>query len=323
MFNRKTLTVLLLVLFVVSLTASAASAAKVVSLPALQKAAVNDPYGPQGATTPGAVESVKIVEAALVKAGYLTDNSYAKDGSYGTATTKAYKKWQKSLGSSERYCDGIPGKKDLTKLGNKYGFTVDTSTTTKNGDTSKSKSTYNRKLAVEYAHKYVDPLKGKSAYNKSYYAFDSDCTNYISQCLYAGGWKQIGGQAEYKDYRNYLSYDAWYYEGYSWPSSLCKKYSRTWTVADNFYKFCSKHPERVEQVSLNSAKLEPGDIVQMDGMGKNGKPDGVWDHSMVITSKSSNGDLYISAHTSDLEDEPLSSIQNRNPNAKYVGWHIK
>lgn len=130
MFNKKLkniLAVLLLVLFVVSLTASAASAGKVVSLSALQRAAANDPYGPQGATTPGAVDSVKIVEAALVKAKFLADNSYAKDGSYGTATIKAYKKWQKSLGSAEKYCDGIPGKKDLTKLGNKYGFTVDTS----------------------------------------------------------------------------------------------------------------------------------------------------------------------------------------------------
>ncbi|MGI5991156.1 MAG: hypothetical protein ACOX7Y_02555, partial [Methanosarcina sp.] len=116
-----------MIFFVASLTASAASAGKVVSLPALQKAAANDPYGPQGATTPGAVDSVKIVEAALVEAGFLTDNSYAYDGSYGTATIKAYQKWQRSLGSAERYCDGIPGKIDLTKLGEKYGFTVDTS----------------------------------------------------------------------------------------------------------------------------------------------------------------------------------------------------
>lgn len=134
MFDKKLkniLAVLLLVLFVVSLTASAVSASstsKSVSLYYLQLAATSDPARPQGGTTPGAVGSVKIVEAALVKAGFLADNSYAKDGSYGTATIKAYKKWQKSLGSAEKYCDGIPGKKDLTKLGNKYGFTVDTST---------------------------------------------------------------------------------------------------------------------------------------------------------------------------------------------------
>lgn len=134
MFDKKLkniLTVLLLVLFVVSLTASAVNASstsKSVSLYYLQLAATSDPARPQGGTTPGAVDSVKIVEAALVKAGLLADNSYAKDGSSGTATIKAYKKWQKSIGSAEKYCDGIPGKKDLTKLGNKYGFTVDTST---------------------------------------------------------------------------------------------------------------------------------------------------------------------------------------------------
>lgn len=130
MFNMKTkniLVVVLLVFFVVSLTVSAASASKVVSLPALQEAAKLDPARAQGGTTPEAVDSVKIVEAALAEEGLLKEK-YAYDGSYGTTTIKAYKKWQKSIGSSEQYCDGIPGKKDLTKLGKKYGFTVDTST---------------------------------------------------------------------------------------------------------------------------------------------------------------------------------------------------
>ncbi|AKB52034.1 hypothetical protein MSBRW_2781 [Methanosarcina barkeri str. Wiesmoor] len=103
------------------------SASKVVSLYYLQLAATSDPERSQGGTTQGAVESVKIVEAALAEEGLLSDK-YAYDGSYGTATLKAYKTWQKSIGSAEKYCDGIPGKKDLTKLGNKYGFTVDTST---------------------------------------------------------------------------------------------------------------------------------------------------------------------------------------------------
>ena len=74
MFDKKLkniLAVLLLVLFVVSLTASAVNASstsKSVSLYYLQLAATSDPARPQGGTTPGAVDSVKIVEAALVKA---------------------------------------------------------------------------------------------------------------------------------------------------------------------------------------------------------------------------------------------------------------
>lgn len=103
------------------------SANKSVSLSYLQLAATYDPARPQGETTPEAVDSVKIVEAALAEEGLLND-TYAYDGSYGTETIKAYKKWQESIGSAERYCDGIPGEKDLTKLGNKYEFTVDNST---------------------------------------------------------------------------------------------------------------------------------------------------------------------------------------------------
>ncbi|RXA20962.1 hypothetical protein EQO05_04430 [Methanosarcina sp. MSH10X1] len=126
--TKKIMAAGLLVLFVLSLTVSAASAAEVVSLSALQQAAKLDPARAQGGTTPGAADDVKIVEVALAEEGLLS-SKYAYDGSYGTTTIKAYKKWQESLGSAARYCDGIPGQKDLTKLGQKYGFTVDTSTT--------------------------------------------------------------------------------------------------------------------------------------------------------------------------------------------------
>lgn len=67
--TKKIMAAGLLVLFVLSLTVSAASTAKVVSLPALQQAAKLDPARAQGGTTPGAVDSVKIVETSLVKAG--------------------------------------------------------------------------------------------------------------------------------------------------------------------------------------------------------------------------------------------------------------
>lgn len=97
--------------------------ATTVSLSALQLAAKMDPGRLQGETTPKAVKSVKIVEDALYQEGLL-NKTYAYDGSYGTLTIKAYQKWQRSIGSAERYCDGIPGKQDLTKLGIKYEFSV-------------------------------------------------------------------------------------------------------------------------------------------------------------------------------------------------------
>jgi len=127
---KKTMAILLLFLFVVSWTATSVSAdGNIISikeaalLPDLQKAARSDPARPQGGMTPGATHSVYLVERALVKEGLLNDK-YSYDCSYGTATINAYKKWQKSIGSTKKYCDGIPGEKDLTKLGNKYNFVV-------------------------------------------------------------------------------------------------------------------------------------------------------------------------------------------------------
>ncbi len=232
-------------------------------------------------------------------------------------------------------------KRDLTRESSPMNTESKTNTeekpvanTEKNKATYKSTETYNRDKAVKYAHQYVNPIYGwdekrydnPAAYNHSYYPFEADCTNYISQCLYAGGWKQIVG--------GIYSSDAWYYKKYVpgehfWDKTI-KDYSHTWTVANDFYKFCSKHPDRAKKVSIEKddkgllkvkGTLEVGDIVQMDGLGKK-KPDGEWDHSMIITDISSNGELYVSAHTSDLENEPLSEIQGRNKNAKYAGWHI-
>ncbi|MET9425642.1 N-acetylmuramoyl-L-alanine amidase [Streptomyces sp. NPDC006540] len=93
----------------------------VVDLSNVIAAARRDPGLRQGGTTHAA--DVKLVEAALRKAGYLAA-AYASDGSYGTATRTAYAKWQRALGYSGSDADGVPGRASLTKLGAKYGFGV-------------------------------------------------------------------------------------------------------------------------------------------------------------------------------------------------------
>ncbi|MGW6754536.1 GH25 family lysozyme [Streptomyces sp. NPDC055006] len=93
----------------------------VVDLSDIMRAAKNDPTAPQGHQTYSA--GVKIVEAALKAAGYLAAK-YASDGSYGTTTIDAYKKWQRKLGYKGADADGIPGTTSLTRLGAKHGFGV-------------------------------------------------------------------------------------------------------------------------------------------------------------------------------------------------------
>lgn len=91
-----------------------------VSLAKVVEAARKDPKLPQGGTTHKA--HVVVVERALRAEGLL--EAEWVDGSFGSRTVDAYKKWQRKLGYSGKDADGIPGKTSLTKLGNEHGFTT-------------------------------------------------------------------------------------------------------------------------------------------------------------------------------------------------------
>ncbi|SDR90471.1 CHAP domain-containing protein [Actinopolymorpha singaporensis] len=95
----------------------------IVDLAQLVSAAEQDPARKQGGTTPGSADDVRLVEDALHREGLLAQ-TYAGDGSFGSTTVQAYRKWQLRCGYSGKDADGIPGKDSLTRLGKKYGFTV-------------------------------------------------------------------------------------------------------------------------------------------------------------------------------------------------------
>lgn len=103
--------------------APAPSARPRVSLAAVQKAARLDPPRPQGGTTPGSADDVRVVEAALRKVGLL-DARYSSDGSFGTSSVRAYSAWQRQNGAVGRGADGVPGRETLAKLGARAGFDV-------------------------------------------------------------------------------------------------------------------------------------------------------------------------------------------------------
>lgn len=80
---------------------------------------------PNATGTPVTYTGVRIVETALVDAGFLA-KTYS-DGHFGTTTVAAYSRWQKSKAGGSytgKAADGIPGKDSLARLGKKYGFTV-------------------------------------------------------------------------------------------------------------------------------------------------------------------------------------------------------
>ena len=139
---------------------------------------------------------------------------------------------------------------------------------------------YDRASAVEYAQLWA---LGK---NSNYFHFEGiggDCTNFISQCLLAGG-----GQM------NYDKHYGWYYinKDNRAPSWTSVKYLQRFLLTNNSPGFVAK--------ILPIDKLQIGDIIQIRQ-----NPD-EFNHS-VIVSKVTNKEIYVCAHSYDALDKPLSS----------------
>lgn len=106
--------------------AQAQGQAQVQALPGVNmemvvKAAQWDPRKAGTGITPGAGDSVLLVEQALTARGFL--GSQFVDGHFGTSTIDAYAAYQRSLGFTGLDANGLPGATSLTNLGTNR-FTV-------------------------------------------------------------------------------------------------------------------------------------------------------------------------------------------------------
>lgn len=86
-----------------------------VSMEAVLKAAEIDPRRADNTLTPGAKDSVLLVEQALAARGLLVDQYV--DGYFGTTTIAAYAAFQESLGYNGIDASGYPGVTSLQALG--------------------------------------------------------------------------------------------------------------------------------------------------------------------------------------------------------------
>jgi hypothetical protein len=137
-------------------------------------------------------------------------------------------------------------------------------------------------------------------YNAAYRSWPQDCTNFISQALREGGWSFINGW--------YLSDDAWWYDAIG--------QSRPWTYAPSLFNFATRSTRTYELAYLND--MGPADIMQADWA--NAYPDGVIDHTMMVTSWSTGGprglnDIRVTFHTTDTLNKSIWTIYDQNPGA--------
>lgn len=142
---------------------------------------------------------------------------------------------------------------------------------------------YNRQNALEYAKKWA------FSRNPKYYNFDpvgGDCTNFISQCIFAGS-----------NTMNYTKNTGWYYINGN-------NKSPSWTGVEFLYKFLvnnkSVGPYGKE---VNSKEIELGDIAQLSFGGQK------FEHTLVIVNIEncfSLAGIKIASHTYDSYNKPIS-----------------
>lgn len=139
---------------------------------------------------------------------------------------------------------------------------------------------YDRAKAYEYAKKWA------FGRNPAFYNFEKiggDCTNYASQCIYAGA-----------GIMNYTPVTGWFYKSANDRTS-------SWTGVKYLYDFIVGNNGTgpfAEEVPLD--KLEVGDILQL------GRSNGEFYHSPVVTGIS-RGNIFVAAHSYDVFNKPLAS----------------
>lgn len=153
---------------------------------------------------------------------------------------------------------------------------------------------YNRQGVYEYAKKWAYKR------NPKYYNYDSiggDCTNFASQCIFAGS-----------NQMNYSKVNGWYYINGNDKSP-------SWTGVEYLYNFLIKNkglgPIGIETTVNN---LDIGDIIQLSFNGSS------YSHTLIVIKNGNNiNDTLIAAHTFDTFGKSVSSYTFQ----KYRCIHIE
>ena len=144
---------------------------------------------------------------------------------------------------------------------------------------------YDRDAAVAYAHRWA---YGR---NPAYYDYEDiggDCTNFASQCVYAGA-----------RIMNFTPTFGWYYID-------ANNKAPAWTGVTYFWNFMTRKAFSVGPVGVPAGMedLLPGDIVQLSFKGQ------TFQHSPVVVQPSADGDpakILLAAHSNDVDWRPLDT----------------
>ncbi|MBE7074644.1 MAG: amidase [Clostridiales bacterium] len=141
---------------------------------------------------------------------------------------------------------------------------------------------YNRNLAVDYAIKYALVRNNKYF---DYTNIGGNCTNYISQCLFAGAPQM-----------NFSS-NGWFYIS---PANT----SISWANVEPFYNFITTNTGiGIFAKESPLSMCEAGDVIQLKFKNKN-----IFSHALLVTKINAPNpkDIIVCANTRDIKNVPLS-----------------
>lgn len=143
---------------------------------------------------------------------------------------------------------------------------------------------YDRDKAVAYAHKWA---YGRNPRYADFSLMGGDCTNFMSQCLIAGGAKM-----------DYTMTFGWYYV------SLSNR-APAWSGVQAFYQFLvNKEGPGPDGKVIEIKDIFPGDIIQLSFDGAS------YSHSLIVVETGKRPDIantLIATHTIDRDNTLLEA----------------
>lgn len=149
---------------------------------------------------------------------------------------------------------------------------------------------YDRRAAVEYAHQWA------FGRNPAFYDFSEiggDCTNFASQCLYAG-----------TGVMNFTPDFGWYYID-------ANDRAPAWSGVQYFWNFMTREDISVGPWGVRTSfqYLRPGDFVQLRFL----ESKEVFAHTPVVVDVGyppTMSNILVAAHSYDADNRPLDTYQN-------------
>ena len=168
---------------------------------------------------------------------------------------------------------------------------------------------YSPSKAANYAYKWGMKFNPQYANHTG----QGDCTNFVSQCVHAGGKSMK--KPLFLFYRRRISRTTsyWYsikrqeYHGNYGPPTYWKE-SSSWTAVKDFYTYWKKHGAKIifcSSKKILQRKAKKGDVVQLRER-KNG-----WHHSIII-SRGSKGKWKYAGHSNKHKAKSINSIKGQN-----------